>query len=644
MLKATSSPTANLTLYVAQKPKIDNLVQSLDSVSTDKLLNFVTFTKLLFAVSKTTIDWSAYGDNSDISRKLVAVLTGRSKDRGGLMAATAILLGDIRNVKQVVDELPKEELRLWRKTITAGTVSETEVRNMLGIPTPGIDQFINKPRFSWLCPTSESVEAARWQWGYYKKMLRFEINELVRPQLIQVLFPSLYTDIYKKREPSEKLQKFCDTEGAVKAFVSLEALQATGVFDSMQTGKVTVQVIKSVSKAAGLSEFFPTPAEGDKGRLLARSRLTANLLLYMPKNKTTVATERMREVIKHIGGYNEDLVRSALMPQLHGKFSINSFDHNSMGVLRSVLDCVAAVDKGDKWIDIKGFLEYVQVTHTSRLGSALLSDYEFARADLRVKGWPTTAPAPAPEEPKKAATTRRRSKVVVKPAVDEHTIDNGERFKYLVTPLIKGAVFMLAALGCAEVAYDSTDDATFSPFAGLDSWRLTPLGRYVLCLADNYVCDVKVDTCGDFTLDDRYLLITVTKPASTMRGLLDRYAKLVSGNRYVVTAETFLRDCSTQKDIDAKVAMLRKFVCPEPPQVWLDFFDKLRGNVDAVGKDKTKYAIYKINPADKELQQYVAMSPEMRSIAICAQGFRVMVETVNDEKFRSLMRARGYLC
>jgi uncharacterized phage protein gp47/JayE len=68
----------------------------------------------------------------------------------------------------------------------------------------------------------------------------------------------------------------------------------------------------------------------------------------------------------------------------------------------------------------------------------------------------------------------------------------------------------------------------------------------------------------------------------------------------------------------------------------------MRANAHAVKCDDTDYRVFTINAEDKELQQYIALSPEMRDIAVCAQGFRVLVSEENVDKFITNLRDKGY--
>ena len=117
----------------------------------------------------------------------------------------------------------------------------------------------------------------------------------------------------------------------------------------------------------------------------------------------------------------------------------------------------------------------------------------------------------------------------------------------------------------------------------------------------------------------------------------------MSTTRYAVNAETFLRECNDRKDILRNIELVRNFICPSPPAIWESFFKEMLSHAEAVCVDNEKYVVFKVDAADKALQQYLATDIAMREIVICAQGFRVLVRVDDVARFKSLLLARGYL-
>jgi hypothetical protein len=325
----------------------------------------------------------------------------------------------------------------------------------------------------------------------------------------------------------------------------------------------------------------------------------------------------------------DDFVRKALMPQLHGKFAATRFDYDSLSVVSMILNKYIVnsdLDMG-KWTSVQDLISYLKLLYGESLENTMLGGSYFDRCGVYVKSG-----LPAPKK-------MYARKVNIPP----HNVAYDERTDYLLIPLVEGMFFMFAALGVMEIAYSSRESVSCSPFSGVEYWRLTRLGRYVLGLDKSYERQVEINSVKDFLLDSRYLIITIVNPETAIAGVLDRFAKAVSATRYVVTPKSFLRNCVTINDIERNITLIHNFVCPNPPQVWKDFFDTMRANARAVNYDSAKYKVFTINAEAKELQQYIALSPEMRKIAVCAQGFRVLVSEDDVDEFISNLREKGYL-
>ena len=312
-----------------------------------------------------------------------------------------------------------------------------------------------------------------------------------------------------------------------------------------------------------------------------------------------------------------DIVRRTLIPEIKGYFSKTSFDALSEDLLHILFRMVATHSTPGKWIEAKGFVDYFHLLYGHRADQMLMDNYTFDRGLFMVKSGYAKA--------------------------TEHRIALDERFSYLVVPVIQGAVFMLAAVGAVEVAYTDRVSLSCSPFSGLMYWRITELGRYVLGLVNSYDRKVEIQSINDFSLDDSYLIVRVDNPDTSMRGVIERFAKPVTATRYAVTPESFLRNCSDADDIERTINMITNFVCPDPPEIWIEFFNRMRRQARAVMPDDNDYVVYTVDPEDKELQRYIAMSPEMRDIVICAQRYKIFVDVANDAAFRKRLLAKGYL-
>lgn len=605
-----------VTVYAGRKADVRSLVEDLASYRPVYIQRLLHYAFIDLGLVEAEMDWSAYGDTPLFTDgEMNRVFCRKDKYSDNIYAVFAVFMSDARNLRWFVGRLPENMCKLLRRCLMKGSVRESEVRETLHI-NGSAEVFIDKDNFSWLCPTAWSVQQYRWSWGTRKASLEFVINDLLRPALLAIFFPDA-ADFTKLDSISDEFTVFSDEDGALRAMSDYDAMIAARMFDGISS-TVTLPMIRKVASTADLKEFFGND-DDNKYRTLARARILANLLKELSgcDRSEMTAAARCRYCIENAGTVVKDIVRRTIMPQLKGRFASTSFDTMATELLRIVFRMVGRHSDHGKWIEAKGFIDYFHLLYGQRADQMLMDNYSFDRGVFSVK-----------------SGTRQKL---------EHIIALDERFAYLIVPMIQGTIFMLAAIGAVEIAFSGRESVNCSPFCGLMYWRITELGRYALGLVNSYDRKVEIHSIKDFTLDDRYLIVTVDNPDTSMRGLVERFAKPVTVNRYAVTPDTFLRNCRNAADIERTISMIENFVCADPPQIWIDFFNRIRRQARAVVPDDTDYKVYTVDPNDNELQRYIAMAPEMRDIVVCAQGYRVLVDEADDAAFRDRLRAKGYL-
>ena len=616
-VKPTIQKRTPIVIYAGTHTDIDAIYEQMRVFHLSYVIRLVVYAFFEAGNVEPHIDWSAYGEKPLCDdRQLLDLMCGISHQRKLPVQLLALFLSDGRNVKSLVDRLSDEERKLWRKCLLKGSVMESEVRALMKIA--GSERvFIDKARFSWLYPTPVSIQNVRWCWSSTKPELEFVIDSLLRPYLVAFFFPDA-ADFPVYDTIPEELTVFSDEDGALASMMRYEGLVAANVLSFASDSYLTMLVIRRVAAALELKEFFPD--SGRKYQKNARARILLNMMCVL-RNVSTLSTmtasERCGYVLRQLCKDMPVFVRHALMPQLRGKFAGTPFDIAAFNAVIGILRMLRNHSGNGKWVEVKSLIDYMRLLYGSGSDLLLLDSYSSDRAELSVKS-----------DLKNASI---------------HRIAIDERFDYLIIPLVNATLFMLAALGGLEVAYSDRISLNCSPYSGLVYWRVTGLGRYLLGITDRYERNIEIASTNDFVLDERHLIIGITNTDSSMRGVLTRIAKPVSTTRYAVNAETFLRECNDRKDILRNIELVRNFICPSPPAIWESFFKEMLSHAEAVCVDNEKYVVFKVDAADKALQQYLATDIAMREIVICAQGFRVLVRVDDVARFKSLLLARGYL-
>ena len=222
-------------------------------------------------------------------------------------------------------------------------------------------------------------------------------------------------------------------------------------------------------------------------------------------------------------------------------------------------------------------------------------------------------------------------------------IDLGNLVTDISLPVAKGLLFMFAAFGMVEAAYDepSPDDASF--YDGLCYVRLTPLGRYCLGLDDKYEPKVVADDAPVFELDDERLMIKSLKVPNPFETLVCDFADRITPTLYKVSFESMLKGCNNIHDVERKIDTFRRFVCAKPTEPWLQFFNVLRKRSSPFTAPSAKYVLLSISPDDKDLQHLLLSDPQLRQLIKKVEGYMVLVDKDNVDKLSAALRKHGYL-
>ena len=215
--------------------------------------------------------------------------------------------------------------------------------------------------------------------------------------------------------------------------------------------------------------------------------------------------------------------------------------------------------------------------------------------------------------------------------------------------------FLMASIGVAEIAInEGASDATalefagrlarpdLSPFDSLEYVRLTPLGRYVLGVTDDYEAPEQ-EHIAYFQLDpDRLIIRSLVEPNPYAQLLKDTSIS-ISKNRFETSALSFLANCHTKADVEGKIKIFRQFISDELPPLWQQFFKALLQHCHPLKEDKTSYKRYTLDPENRDLIQLVTTDPVLRQLVIRAEGYRIMVKNDDLKKFETQLKKHGYL-
>ena len=220
---------------------------------------------------------------------------------------------------------------------------------------------------------------------------------------------------------------------------------------------------------------------------------------------------------------------------------------------------------------------------------------------------------------------------------------------FLTQPLLKGAMFMLSALGLVEIAYGlptnpallTDEDAYISVYDGLAYVKLTRLGAYILGKTDRYDGSVDTASRGEITVDDKGLILTLKGDDPLKAITLEQMATPIGANRFKVDFGSFLKPCRSRKDVRDQIARFRREICKQPPDHWETFFDTALKRVGPL-KRTPFWEVYEVDP-NPELVHLLATDTLLKNHVLKAEGYRLLIKPSHRKKVMRRLEEFGFL-
>jgi hypothetical protein len=224
-------------------------------------------------------------------------------------------------------------------------------------------------------------------------------------------------------------------------------------------------------------------------------------------------------------------------------------------------------------------------------------------------------------------------------------IDINNKEQFMEHPLIKGCIFIMASFGLLEIAYKKIDTTKFgttwfSEYDGLEAFKLTALGAYVLGKTQTYEAP-EVEDKNKLIFDEENLIIRAEGNVNLLGNLLSNYVEKISNNRFAFRPALFLKDCKTIKQIENKIALFRNSLNIKLPPYWESQLQQIVDNAAAVSEEN-EYRIFKLKEGDKNLLRVIAQDEILKKLVIKAENYFVIVSIKNSTAFKNRLMMLDY--
>ena len=539
--------------------------------------------------------------------------------KNDLVILLAFFCADKRNMEHYVRSLSDKDVLAWKQIIKNLYCSQEQLAEWTGDQkwvTPSDYRYYyyteKSPEKSWFRTTRTCSDKAN-RYGYRETTVYYYLPAFLRDMFAPLFFPetTAYIIPHYQQLPEENLTVFNGELTFLQYYPILQALYEQGILCMGKT-KMLATTLKKVSNQLCMKEFFETDKANPISQLRASTMLpTIALLFEYDKKYKKQTAENLLKNLHIVLNLRYVTCTSFLLPHIIGMKSSVVVESTIQSLILSTFTTLISSMHG--WISVQDMVDQLLIFPIGINPLQIFEPYFMDKLNL----------------------------------VNNDTgefVCLSNTIKHLGIPCLKGLLYTMAGLGLVEVAYRQRNMDDASDFDTLQYVRLTELGKYVLNIIPSYTPPQNTDAEELFHLDEQRLVIRSLKENNPYESLLNDTAISIGNHRYMMSNESFLKNCRNEKDVKDKIDFFKRFISKDIPEVWTAFFDSLLRQchpLKPIGADK--YVIYQLDGNNKELIQLLSTDLLLKSILIRAEGYKILVEKKQQKAFIDKLKAHGYL-
>jgi hypothetical protein len=220
------------------------------------------------------------------------------------------------------------------------------------------------------------------------------------------------------------------------------------------------------------------------------------------------------------------------------------------------------------------------------------------------------------------------------------------RFELFIRPLIKAYFYLFASLGIVEITQKKPPNRKISKgtekpltiYDSLATVRITDFGLWCLGLSEKRP---EIPKRIYEAIADKELFLVTVRGNSLARSLfLDKIGEKLGEERWRISPASFIANCADKTDLEKQIKRFRKLIDDKPAQHWEDFFAKLLNRYDIFSDAALEAAVYAL-PEDVTLCEELLRDPNIKGVAMRAEGRLLVVPEKNAHRFAALLREHG---
>lgn len=220
-------------------------------------------------------------------------------------------------------------------------------------------------------------------------------------------------------------------------------------------------------------------------------------------------------------------------------------------------------------------------------------------------------------------------------------------FDVITLPFIKRMMFLFGALGIVDLGYSTPENTMYQQYKkpwltvydGLKYVRLTKLGSYVLGRTKSFKTDITIES-SEIDIDKNKTILSIYGEDPIKQMLLESMGNKINKSSYMVDFQSFLKDCSTSRDVENKIKFFRKNISAKPPAVWENFFKDVLARINPI-EQVEDVIVFRIKP-DRKLISLLTTDKILKQYIIKAENYHIIVKSSDFSKIKRRLSVLGF--
>jgi hypothetical protein len=224
------------------------------------------------------------------------------------------------------------------------------------------------------------------------------------------------------------------------------------------------------------------------------------------------------------------------------------------------------------------------------------------------------------------------------------------RFDFTEKPLFFGYLYVCACLGILEitqappplVCQRGDKKLPISIFDSLKTVKITEFGRWCLGLSSEPPAMEK--SKYEAIADNELFLVTVRGKSLERTIFLDRIGEKLGTDRWRINPSTFISGCENRAQIEERIKKFHDLIEENPAPHWEKLFKTVLERTTFLDNQHFSAIVYRLpfdTPARREASTELLADPELRGIAMRAEGGLLVIPYLNEKRFYALLAAHG---